>query len=102
LPGVALEALTLRLDGTRAAANTIIRKRAILHGALGYAAETGLLPDNPLDTTTWQLPQSSAALDPTVVASPAQVSALRHRQPTPGTTAQPTAAHHRERSSAGF
>ena len=38
----ALEALTLRLDGSRAAANTIIRKRAVLHGALGYAAEAGL------------------------------------------------------------
>jgi len=78
-PGVlrtALEALSLRLDGTRAAANTIIRKRAVLHGALGYAAETGLLPDNPLDTIAWQVPQSSAALNPTVVASPAQVSAL--------------------------
>jgi hypothetical protein len=37
----ALEALTLRLDGSRAAANTIIRKRAVLHGALGYAAEAG-------------------------------------------------------------
>src|SRR5271169_1572485 len=35
----ALEALTLRLDGSRAAANTIIRKRAVMHGALGYAAE---------------------------------------------------------------
>jgi integrase len=72
----ALEALSLRLDGTRAAANTIIRKRAVLHGALGYAAETGLLPDNPLDTIAWQVPQSSAALNPAVVASPAQVSAL--------------------------
>jgi integrase len=72
----ALEALTFRLDGSRAAANTIIRKRAVLHGALGYAAEAGLLPDNPLDTTRWQVPQSSAALDPMVVASPAQVSAL--------------------------
>jgi integrase len=72
----ALEALTLRLDGSRAAANTIIRKRAVLHGALGYAAEAGLLPDNPLDTIAWQVPQSSAALDPVVVASPAQVSAL--------------------------
>ncbi len=72
----ALEALSLRLDGTRAAANTIIRKRAVLHGALGYAAEAGLLPDNPLDTIAWQVPQSSAALNPAVVASPAQVSAL--------------------------
>jgi integrase len=72
----ALEALTSRLDGTRAAANTIIRKRVVLHGALGYAVESGLLPDNPLDTITWQIPRSSAALDPVVVASPAQVSTL--------------------------
>ena len=72
----ALEALTFRLDGTRAAANTIIRKRAVLHGALGYAAEAGLLPDNPLDSFEWQVPQSSAALNPAVVASPAQVRAL--------------------------
>jgi integrase len=72
----ALEALTLRLDGSRAAANTIIRKRAVLHGALGYATEAGLLPDNPLDSIGWQVPQSSAALNPMVVASPAQVSAL--------------------------
>ena len=43
----ALEALTFRLDGSRAAASTVIRKRAVLHGALGYAAESGLLPDNP-------------------------------------------------------
>ena len=72
----ALEALTFRLDGSRAAANTIIRKRVVLHGALGYAAEAGLLPDNPLDSTAWHVPQSSAALDPAVVASPEQVSAL--------------------------
>jgi integrase len=72
----ALEALTFRLDGSRAAANTIIRKRVVLHGALDYAVEGGLLPDNPLDTIAWQIPRSSAALDPVVVASPAQVSAL--------------------------
>jgi integrase len=72
----ALEALTLRLDGSRAAANTIIRKRVVLHGALGYAVEGGLLLDNPLDIITWQVPRSSAALDPVVVASSTQVSAL--------------------------
>src|SRR6201996_6487176 len=72
----ALEALTFRLDGSRAAANTIIRKRVVLHGALGYAAECGLLPDNPLDSIAWRVPHSSAALDPAVVASSAQVSAL--------------------------
>jgi hypothetical protein len=60
----ALEALTFRLDGSRAAANTIIRKRVVLHGALGYAAEAGLLPDNPLDSIDWHVPQSSAASTP--------------------------------------
>jgi hypothetical protein len=46
--------------------------RAVLHGALGYPAEAGLLPDNPLNTIACQVPRSSAALDPMVVASPAQ------------------------------
>ena len=35
----ALDALALRLDGTRAAAATITRKRAVFHGCLSYAAE---------------------------------------------------------------
>jgi hypothetical protein len=52
----ALEALTFRLDGSRAAANTIIRKRAVLHGALSYPAEARLLPDNPLDNFGWRVP----------------------------------------------
>jgi integrase len=72
----ALEALTFRLDGSRAAANTIIRKRAVLHGALSYAAECGLLTGNPLDNLGWRVPRSSAALDPAIVASPDQVAAL--------------------------
>jgi integrase len=72
----ALEALTFRLDGRRAATNTVIRKRAVLHGALGHAAETGLLPANPLDNLGWRVPQSSVALDPAVVANPVQASAL--------------------------
>jgi hypothetical protein len=50
----ALEALALRLDGIRAAATTITRKRAVFHGCLGYAAELGLLAANPLDRTTWR------------------------------------------------
>jgi hypothetical protein len=49
----ALEALALRLDGTRAAATTITRKRAVFHGCLGYAAELGLLAANPLDRIRW-------------------------------------------------
>jgi hypothetical protein len=66
----ALEALTFRLDGSRAAANTIIRKRVVLHGALSYAAEAGLLPDNPLDSFAWRIPHASAALDPVLRRAP--------------------------------
>ena len=66
----ALDALTLRLDGTRAAAATITRKRAVFHGCLGYAAELGLLEANPPDRITWKLPRSSFAVDPRSAAPP--------------------------------
>jgi hypothetical protein len=46
----ALDALTLRLDGNRAAPNTITRKRAVFHNALGYAVEANLLDSNPVDS----------------------------------------------------
>jgi hypothetical protein len=72
----ALDALTIRLDGHRAAANTIARKRAVLHGALGYAVETGLLDANPADRVAWRPPKASSAVNPRVVASPAQIAAL--------------------------
>src|SRR6266571_2507449 len=60
----ALDALALRLDGTRAAAATITRKRAVFHGCLGYAAELGLLAANPLDRITWKPPRSSCPPGP--------------------------------------
>jgi len=41
-------AVAVRLDGHLAAANTVTRKHAVFHDALGYAAELGLLPANPL------------------------------------------------------
>jgi integrase len=72
----ALDALTLRLDGRRAAANTITRKRAVFHGALGYAVETGLLESNPAGRISWRAPQASPVVDPAIVASPAQAQAL--------------------------
>ncbi len=36
---IALDALTLRLDGTSAAATTIRRKRSVFYDVLDYAAE---------------------------------------------------------------
>jgi hypothetical protein len=43
----ALDALTLRLDGTRAAATTIRRKHAVLHAVLAWAIERALLRQTP-------------------------------------------------------
>jgi hypothetical protein len=37
------DGLCTRPDGSPAAANTITRKRAVFHGAFGYAVEIGLL-----------------------------------------------------------
>jgi len=71
-----LDALALRLDGTRAAAATITRKRAVFHGCLSYAAELGLLAANPLDHITWKPPRSSRSAGPRSAATPAEVQAI--------------------------
>jgi hypothetical protein len=49
----ALEALTFRWAAAGRPPTPIIRKRTVLHGTLGYAAEAGMLPDNPLDSIGW-------------------------------------------------
>jgi integrase len=72
----ALDALTLRLDDRRAAANTITRKRTVFDGALGYAVEAGLLESNPAGRISWRAPKASPVVDPAIVASLAQVQAL--------------------------
>jgi hypothetical protein len=72
----ALDGLCVRLDGSPAAANTITRKRAVFHNALGYAVELGLLPANPADKVQWRAPKAAAAVSPQAVASPAQVQAI--------------------------
>jgi hypothetical protein len=72
----ALDTLALRLDGSRAAAATITRKRAVFHGCLGYAAELGLLAASPLDRISWQPPESRFAAGPPSAATPAEVQAV--------------------------
>ena len=72
----ALDGLCVRLDGSPAAANTITRKRAVFHNALGYAVELGLLPANPASTVQWHAPKAAVAVSPPTVASPAQVQAI--------------------------
>ena len=73
---MALDALTVRLDGGHAAATTIARKRAVFHDALDYAVELGLLPANPVGQVRWTAPKAAAAVNPQTVASPAQVRAI--------------------------
>ena len=51
----ALDGLCTRLDGSPAAASMITRKRAVFHGALGYAVELGLLPANPVGLVRWRV-----------------------------------------------
>jgi len=72
----ALDGLCTRLDGSPAAANTITRKRAVFHAALGYAVELGLLPGNPIGLVHWHAPRAAVAVDPATVANPAQVRAI--------------------------
>jgi len=72
----ALDGLCTRLDGSPAAANTIARKRAVLHGALSYAVELGLLPANPIGLVRWRAPKAASAISPATVPSPAQVRAI--------------------------
>ena len=72
----ALDALALRLDGTRAAAATITRKRAVFHDCLSYAAELGFLEANPLDRITWRPPRSPGSAGPRSAATPAEVEAI--------------------------
>ncbi len=72
----ALDGLCTRLDGTPAAADTIARKRAVFHGALGYAVELGLLPANPIGLVRWRAPKAASAVSPAAVPSPAQVRAI--------------------------
>jgi hypothetical protein len=72
----ALDGLCTRLDGSPAAASTITRKRAVFHGALGYAVELGLLPANPAGLVRWRAPRAAVAVSPATVPSPGQVRVI--------------------------
>lgn len=55
----ALDALSLRLDGTPASAATVARKRSAFFSARQYAVELELLDANPLQTVRWRQPMRS-------------------------------------------
>jgi integrase len=72
-----LDAISRRLDGRPAAANTISRKRAVLHNVLEHAVGNGLAV-NPLPDATrkWRAPKTTEAVDPQVVINRRQAEAL--------------------------
>ena len=73
---LALDALTLRLDGTAAAATTIHRKRSVFYNVLGYAAELEELSANSLDRVNWKPPKVAEVVDRRVVVNPRQAREL--------------------------
>ena len=62
LPGVArtvLEAATSRLDGKRAAPDTVRKHRMLLANAMDFAVELDLLDTNPIKSLKWTAPAKS-------------------------------------------
>ncbi|MFF0034511.1 tyrosine-type recombinase/integrase [Streptomyces avermitilis] len=73
----ALEALSLRLDGRKAAENTARRKRMVLSNVLRYTVEEkGLLTSNPLPRVDWTPPESDDEIDFRYVPGPDVARAL--------------------------
>lgn len=70
----ALVRLTQTKTGKAASANTANRKRMVLHNALDYACETGILNVNPLTYVKWTRPRTTSAIDPRVVINSEQAT----------------------------
>jgi integrase len=73
---LALDALSVTLKGTAAAATTIRRKRAVLHNALEYAVEIEELSANKLGQVAWKPPKMAEIVDRRVVVNPRQAREL--------------------------
>jgi integrase len=48
----------------------------VFHGALGCAVELGPLAANPADRVQWRAPTAAVIVNPSTIASPAQVRAI--------------------------
>jgi integrase len=81
-----LTAATSKLDGTRAAPNSVRRNRAVLLNALDYAVELKWLDQNPIKNLKWRAPKTAWEVDHRVVVNPRQARALldavRSQQPS--------------------
>ncbi|WP_248966207.1 tyrosine-type recombinase/integrase [Sphaerisporangium perillae] len=82
----ALEAISVTFTGKDAAANTVRRKREVLHHLLELAVEQKELPANPLHAIKWTPPKAAGTIDPRTVVNPEQARALLAAVPTVGRT----------------
>lgn len=73
-----MDDLSLKLDGSAAAASSLYRHRAILYNALGYAVEQELLQKNPLDGFKLRSAKAKAttAVDKRSLLNPAQADVI--------------------------
>jgi integrase len=72
----ALEAISVRHDGSAAGATTIARKRAVLANVLRYAVELDELSVSLLPRLSWKPPKASEVVDRRVVVNPRQAREL--------------------------
>ena len=75
-----LEAISVTFTGPSAGANTVRRKRAVLHHLLEHAVEQKVFDSNPLDGIKWTAPKAVTVVDPRTVVNPAEKAdhAARH------------------------
>lgn len=71
-----LSAISVKLDGSPAAASVVRRKRAVLFNALEYAVERKLLDRNPILNMKWKPPKTQKSIDKRVVVNPQQAARL--------------------------
>lgn len=71
-----LDQISLKMDGTQAAAKTVMRKRAVLHNALDYGVELKAVDANRLSEVRWNAPKQVRAIDKRVVINPKQAVCL--------------------------
>ncbi|MFI7425241.1 tyrosine-type recombinase/integrase [Nonomuraea sp. NPDC049684] len=80
----ALDAISVTFADTPAGANTVRRKRAILHHLLEHAVEQKVFNTNPLDEIKWTAPRAVTVIDPRTVVNPAQARQLLNALPKVG------------------
>ncbi|MEV4173867.1 tyrosine-type recombinase/integrase [Nonomuraea sp. NPDC049709] len=80
----ALDAISVTFAGAPAGANTVRRKRAILHHLLEHAVEQKVFGSNPLDGIKWSVPKAVTVVDPRTVVNPAQARLLLDAVPKVG------------------